>query len=116
MFGQKGAGSDPSADIVTKTASYTLTAADNGKIVEMNVAAGNTLTLPETSTEALPAGFQVAVVQIGAGQVTVAKEGSDTIKSKDSNLKLTGQYSVATIYKRTAGSPNDWFLGGDLAA
>ena len=115
MLGQKGSGSDPSAEIVTKTDSYTLTAAENGKIIEMNKGTAVTLTLPETSTEALPAGFQCAVVQIGAGQITVAKEGSDTIKSKDSNLALTGQYSVATIYKRTAGSPNDWFLGGDLA-
>lgn len=93
---------------------YTLTATDNGKVVTLNNASAITLTVPQTSTEALAAGFQCAIVQLGAGQVTVAKEGSDTIASKDSNLKLTGQYSAGTIVKLTAGSPNAWFLGGDL--
>lgn len=95
---------------------YTLTASDNGKVVTLNNASAITLTLPQTSTEALAAGFQCVLVQRGAGQVTVAKEGSDTIESKDSNLKLTGQHSIATVVKLVAGSPNTWGLYGDLAA
>ena len=94
---------------------YQLVAADNGKVVELNNAAAVTVTLPQTSTLALAKGFQCTLVQIGAGQVTVAKEGTDTIKSKDALLALTGQYSAAYVTKRTAGSPNDWFLAGDLA-
>ena len=94
---------------------YTLTASDNGKVVTLNNASAITVTLPETSTEALAAGFQCVLIQRGAGQVTVAKEGSDTIESKDSNLSLTGQHSVATVVKLSAGSPNTYGLYGDLA-
>lgn len=95
---------------------YTLTGADNGKVVTLDNAAAITLTLPETATESIAQGFQCALIAKGAGQVTVAKEGTDTILSKDSNLKLSAQGSVATVIKLTAGSPNAWFLGGDLAA
>ena len=95
---------------------YTLTASDNGKVVTLNNGNAITLTVPQTSTETLAAGFQCVIVQRGAGQVTVAKEGSDIIESKDSNLKLTGQHSVGTVVKLAAGSPNTWGLYGDLAA
>ncbi len=95
---------------------YTLTASDNGKVVTLDNASAITLTLPQTSTETIVQGFQCVLIAKGAGQVTVVKEGSDTILSKGSDLKLSAQGSVATVIKTTAGSPNAWFLGGDLAA
>ena len=85
-------------------------------MVTLDNASAITLTLPETSTETIAQGFQCVLIAKGAGQVTVTKEGSDTILSKDSKLKLTAQGSAATVIKLTAGSPNAWFLGGDLAA
>ena len=93
-----------------------LTAVHNGKVIFLNNASAIALTLPETTTETLAKGFQCVLIQEGAGQVTVGIEGTDTIISKDSNKKLTGLGSVATVIKRTAGSPNVWYLGGDLAA
>lgn len=95
---------------------YTLAASDNGKIVTLDNAAAITLTLPQQSTTTLAAGFQCAIVAKGAGQVTVAKEGTDTILSTDSNLKLTAQGSSATVILLTAGTPNGYFLAGDLSA
>lgn len=95
---------------------YTLTATDNGKIVTLNNGSAITLTLPQTSTASIPAGFSCLIVQRGAGQVTVAKEGSDTIESSGSKLKLTGQHSGAFIHKLVAGSPNTWGLYGDIAS
>ncbi|NQU58993.1 MAG: hypothetical protein HQ513_17315 [Rhodospirillales bacterium] len=94
---------------------FTVTGVDNGKIVYLNNAAAITVTIPQTSTETIAAGFWCTFVQEGAGQVTIAKEGTDTINSKDALLALTGQHSLATIHKRVAGSPNTWFLAGDLA-
>ena len=93
---------------------YTVTGTDNGKIIYLNNAAAITVTIPETSTETIAAGFWCTFVQEGAGQVSFAAEGSDTINSKDSLLSLTGQYAGATIHKRAAGSPNTWFLIGGL--
>ena len=94
---------------------YTLVGTDNGKIVTLNNASAITLTIPQTSTETIAAGFQCAIIQRGAGQVTCVAEGSDTIESKGSLLSLTGQHSLATIVKITAGSPNTYGLYGDLA-
>ncbi len=107
-----GQGADQNAQTGT---AHTVTAADNGKIIYLNNAAAITVTIPQTSTESIPAGFWCTFAQEGAGQVTIAPEGSDAINSKDGLLSLTGQYSGATIHKRTAGSPNTWFLIGDLA-
>lgn len=92
---------------------YQLTGSDNGKIVEFDNAADITVTVPLESTEDLGAGFNVVLAAIGAGQVTVAPEGAVVINSSGGNLKLSGQYSTATLYKRGA---DEFLLAGDLSA
>src|SRR5690242_4195695 len=62
----------PAQTAVVKTASYTALAADTGKMFIMNCASNCTLTLP--STPQSPNWF-IGVVSIGAGQVTVARNG-----------------------------------------
>lgn len=96
--------------------SYTLVAADHGKVVTLSNASAITLTVPQQSTTTLRKGFWCIIRQIGAGQVTVAKEGSDTINSIDTALKLRAQYSEARVDLQTAGSPNTWGLFGDIVA
>lgn len=91
--------------------SYTLAASDSGKIVEMNNAAANTLTVPASSTVNFRIGTRIDISQIGAGQTTIAAAGGVTIRSKDSNLKIGGQYAGGSLYKR--GS-DEWVLVGDL--
>lgn len=93
--------------------SYTLVLADAGKIVEMNNANANTLTVPPQSSVEWPDGARVDLAQIGAGQTTIAAGGGVTIRSADGNLKLRVQYSLATLYRR---AENEWVLGGDLDA
>lgn len=94
---------------------YTLQASDEGKIVTLNNSSAITLTLPQQSTTTLPQGFNCIIRQLGAGTVTVAVEGSDTVNSKSSLTSLAAQYSEAQIDLQTAGSPNTWHLAGDLA-
>mgnify|MGYP000671901983 CR=1 FL=1 len=52
-------------DTVTnaQVASYTLVLADSGKMVEMNNASANTLTIPPNSSVALPVGTTITVLQ-----------------------------------------------------
>jgi len=95
---------------------YTIVGTDEGKVVTLNNASAITLTIPQNSTEALPEGFNVIIRQLGAGQVTVAKEGSDTLLSKASATKLVGQYSEAQVDVQTAGTPNTWFMAGDITS
>jgi hypothetical protein len=79
----------------------------------MNGGIANNLTVPPNSSVAFPIGARIDLTQIGAGQTTIVAGSGLTIVSKGGNLKLTGQYSAGSLYKRrTDGSA----LIGDLAA
>jgi roadblock/LC7 domain-containing protein len=91
---------------------YTLLLTDVSKMVQMNNAAPFTLTVPQFTSVAFPNNVRIDLLQGGAGQVTVVADTNVTILSKDGKLKLTGQYSGATLWKV---STNIWVLIGDLA-
>lgn len=96
----------------TQTASYTLAASDAGKVIEMNVSSANNLTVPLNSSVAIPVGTSIDVVQYGSGQTTIVADGGVTILSSGSKLKLTSQYSAASLYKR---GTDEWIAMGDLS-
>lgn len=93
--------------------SYTLVLTDAGKLIETNNASANTLTIPPNSSVAFATGNQILVIQKGAGQTTLAAGSGVTINSKDSNLKITGQYSAVTLIK---AATDTWYAIGDLSA
>lgn len=99
--------------INTKTTSYTLVLSDAGKTIEMNVGSANNLTIPPNSSVAFPTGTTIDVIQYGAGQTTIVAGSGVTLRSKEGNLKLTGQYSGATLYKR---GTDEWLVIGDLTS
>jgi hypothetical protein len=90
---------------------YTLLLSDAGKLVTFNNAAAITLTIPTNASVAFPTGTRIDLLQYGAGQVTVGGAGV-TIRSSGSKLKLAGQYSGATLWKK---GTNEWVLIGDIA-
>ena len=94
--------------IQAKTASYSLVAADNGKIITMNVATANTLTVPAS----LDVGFNCTVIQLGAGQTTITAS-STTLNSYQSYLKISGQHGSASIVGYTS---NVYNVAGNLSA
>lgn len=73
---------------------YTLVAGDVGEYVTLNNGSAITLTVPNS---VFSAGDQVNLVQLGAGQVTIAAGSGVTLRSEGSKLKLRGQYAVATL-------------------
>jgi hypothetical protein len=91
---------------------YTLVAADLGKLVTLSNASGITLTVPPS---VFAAGNIINIQQIGAGQVTLAQGAGVTITSTGATAsapKLRAQYSAATII--CTGS-NTFTVVGDLA-
>lgn len=90
---------------------YTLALTDAGKMVAMNNAGAITLTIPTNAVVAFPVNTRIDLWQEGAGQVTVGGAGV-TIRSSGSKLKLTGQYSGATLWKKATDT---WALIGDIA-
>jgi hypothetical protein len=92
-----------------QTASYTLVASDADKLVEMNVASANNLTVPAST---FSAGTQILLAQYGAGQTTVVAGSGMTIRSNGAKLKLNAQYSGATL---VFISGTEAYLFGDIA-
>lgn len=101
------------SSVNTQTSSYTLVLNDNGKTIEMNVESANDLTIPLNSSVPFPVGTVVDVIQYGSGQTTLVATGGVTLRSKEGNLKLTDQYSGATLYKR---GTDEWVVVGDLTS
>ena len=101
-------------DTVTnaQAASYTLVLADSGKMVEMGVASGNTLTVPPNSSVAFPVGTTLTVLQTGAGQCTLTAGAGVTLNGTP-GLKLRTTWASATLIKRATDT---WVALGDLVA
>ncbi len=93
-----------------QTASYTLVAGDADKLVEMNVASANNLTVPAST---FSAGQQILLSQYGAGQTTIVAGSGMTIRSNGGKLKLSAQYSGATLVFISA---TEAYLFGDIAS
>jgi hypothetical protein len=91
---------------------YTLVAADLGKIVTLSNAGAITLTVPPS---VFATGNIINIQQIGAGQVTLSQGAGVTITSTGATAsapKLRAQYSAASIV--CTGS-NTFTVVGDLA-
>jgi hypothetical protein len=93
-----------------QTASYTLVSGDADKLVEMNVGSANNLTVPAST---FVAGQQILIAQYGAGQTTIVAGAGMTIRSNGGKLKLSGQYSGATLVFLSA---SECYLFGDITA
>lgn len=96
----------------TFTAQHTLTLSDANKVVELNFSGGsNNLVIPTNTAVAFPSGTIITLAQYGTGQVIIVADTGVTLRSSGGKNKTTGQYSVATLYKRDT---NEWYLYGDI--
>lgn len=106
--------SNKSATINTQTgATYTFALSDADGIVEANNAGAQTYTVPPNADVAFTVGTKIDVLQYGAGQVTLAAGAGVTLRSFGGRLKISGQYSAVSMYKRAT---NEWVIIGDLVA
>jgi hypothetical protein len=96
-----------------RTSSYTLVLSDNERLIEMNNANANNLTIPLNSSVAFPIGTKIDILQTGAGQTTIVPTSGVTVNSNEGSLKLTGQWSAATLIKR---GTNAWVLIGSITS
>ena len=90
---------------------YTLVAGDLNKLVTLSNASAITLTVPNGI---FTTGQQINIQQIGAGQVSIASDGTSVLTSTgavSTAPKLRAQYSAATII---CTSSNNFTVIGDL--
>jgi len=102
---------DKTATITSKTASYTLASGDQNTIIEYNSASAGTFTIP-TDNSFWTVGQRMEVLQVAAGQITIAGSSGVTVNGTP-GLKTRTQWSGATIIKRAS---NVFVVVGDLSA
>lgn len=91
---------------------YELLLTDAGTLKVPVNAAATVITIPANSAVAFPVDTIINFMADGAGPVSFVIT-DDTLNSKDGNVKLTGQYSAGTLWKKDATT---WVLFGDLSA
>lgn len=96
---------------------YTFVLADNGKLVTASNASAQTYSIPTNATAAFAVGTQINLIQIGAGQVTVAAAtpGTTTVLSNAATAaqpKCRNQYAALTAIKVATDT---WYVIGDIA-
>lgn len=108
--------SGASKDLVLSTnfqtgTSYTILAADSGKLVDYTNSSAITVTLPAT----FAVGFNCDWLQGGAGQITFAAASGGTLVNRQSHTKSYGQYAGGSLLVRanSGGSAAQWVLFGD---
>ena len=98
------------------TYTFVLADADN-KLVTASNASAIAVSIPTNASVAYPIGTQINIIQIGAGQVTVAAAtpGTTTVVSTgatSASPKCRAQYSAITLVKKNTDS---WYAIGDIA-
>ena len=91
---------------------YTLVLTDASKLLTLSNASAITMTVPPNSSVAFPIGTRIDLLQIGAGQVTVAQGAGVTVNATP-GLKFRVQHAGGTLLKIATDT---WGLVGDLSA
>jgi len=94
--------------VITITASsYTLSAADHGKILDFTSSSAVSVTVPAS----LSMGFQVSISQAGTGQITFTGSGGMAVNNRWGGSTTSGRWAKAGIEVRAANSS---VLSGDV--
>lgn len=112
---QGPAGTSPTSVVVTsQPAAYTFTTADNGTLVTSESAAAVNWTLPPTSGLGPNngVGFNIVVIQNGAGQVTFVPGSGVTLNNRGGKTKTAGQFAEVAL---VVTANNVYKLAGDAA-
>ncbi|WP_435263339.1 hypothetical protein [Tenacibaculum sp. nBUS_03] len=94
-------------EVINKTASYTLTSADNGKVFTFNTVTDVTLNV----SAGLPIGFNISIYQVNTGKVEIIGVGGVTVLNRLSRFKTAGKDAGAGLI---CTSTNNFHLTGDL--
>ena len=95
------------ATMVDKAAGFTLAAVDAGTVINSTSATAITINLPAADTAA---GYNVMIIQSGAGAVTINANGN-TLNSFGNALITAGQHAACSIVRTAASTYN---LSGNL--
>lgn len=111
--GATGPAGEASYTVTTQSAtSYTLAAADAGKLISCSNDASTTITVPTNASAPFPVGAKIRLLQFGAGQVNMQGANGVTLYAAPGTATAM-RYGVVELVKI---GTNIWSLSGDLAA
>jgi hypothetical protein len=103
---------EPGINAQTGT-SYTLALADKGRIVTMNNASANVLTIPANSAVAFPLGTIINVIQIGAGETAIESATGVSLNGVSAGDGAIGsRWQGAALTKI---GTDTWIVSGDIS-
>lgn len=116
--GVKGDTGDTGANGVYTTVTVadttkTLALTDASTLQECTSASATTITVPPNSSVAFVLDTEIAILQYGAGQVSIAAGAGVTIRSNSNMLKISSQYGSVALKKI---GTDEWLLVGSLMA
>ena len=92
---------------------YNVGTADVGKLVTLNNASAQTITIPANASVAFAIGDQINFLNLSTGTATFVAGGTAVIRSAGGKLKLTTQYAVCTVLKWDTDA---WIMVGNVSA
>jgi hypothetical protein len=92
---------------------YNVGTADVGKLVTLNNASAQTITIPANASVAFAIGDQINFLNLSTGTATFVAGGTAVIRSAGGKLKLTTQYAVCTVLKWDTDA---WVMVGNVSA
>lgn len=92
---------------------YTLAATDCGTVIRFTNGSAVAVTAPDS----MPVGCSIAIIQRGAGAVTVTASGGATVENRQGFTKTAGQKAMIglTVDSNSGGSSAVYLLSGDGA-
>lgn len=100
-------------DRLVKTTNYILQLSDAYKMIDMNVATDNSITVPPNSSVAFELGTSILISQYGAGTTEILEGSGVVIRSESSYKKIFARYCGAVLIKI---GTDEWYLQGALKA
>jgi len=94
-------------------ATYTVQDSDNGQVIRVNHATGCTVTIPSGLFTTDSTGFNCSFIQVGAGQITFANDGTSVINNRQSHTKTNAQWAATSV---VSTANNVFVLAGDTAS
>ena len=111
--GGGGGGGSTGANVeVISATSYTISEADNGKVLWFTAGTAVTVTMPGTTALPMGANIEGVIIQAGAGTVTVQGDAESSIAAEGGLVASAAQYAPMSYFRQAA---NLWWLGGQRA-
>ncbi|MGQ0565596.1 MAG: right-handed parallel beta-helix repeat-containing protein [Gemmobacter sp.] len=100
--------------IISKTSAFALSLADEGTALHVDSATDLVVTIPLNAAVAAPIGYEVEIVRIGSGAVTIDAVPGVTLNGVDGGLTTVTERYKSGILRKI--STNGWLVVGAVAA